>query len=422
MPEQIGDMSTPLFREEALTHQREPVQGTLLLAASPRSTWLSLAAFTIAALLISYAWLGEFSRKAHVQGYLAPNKGLIKVYPPVIGTLLERRVEEGQAVRRGDVLAVVSTEKASLSVRAANDETIALLRERESSLEQELGTQAEIDRLRLRGIDDSLSSLQREQSQLDAAIDTVEQRLQAARKEARRFEQLEDDGFVAATQLQQQRDQVLEQRGRLQVLQRDRIALRGRLQQLRSERTTAALEATSRRAALRRQITEVKQERTSHESNSNVVIAAPTDGTVSTILIERGQQTRREAPLFSIIPDGASLEAKLLVPSHAIGFITPQQQVALRYGAFPYQRFGHYRGVVSSIAKTLLLPGDAKLPLPLKEPAYLVTVALQDQSIHAYGKTFPLQAGMALDGDVILDRRSIIQWIFDPLFSLVQRS
>lgn len=96
--------------------------------------------------------------------------------------------------------------------------------------------------------------------------------------------------------------------------------------------------------------------------------------------------------------------------------------MALRYGAFPYQRFGHYEGTVGSIAKTLLLPGDASLLLPLKEPAYLVTIELAEQSVQAYGKSFPLQAGMALDADVMLDRRTIVEWIFDPLFSLVQRT
>ena len=415
-------MSTPLFRQEALDYQRDPVRGSLLLAASPRSTLLSVAAFVIAALLIAYASIGEFSRKAHVRGYLAPNKGLIKVYPQVEGTLVERRVEEGQQVRRGDILAVVSTRRGSLSVRDVNDATMDLLRERRASLERELASQARIDRLRLQGIDDSLAHLDEEQQQLDAAIATVEQRLQAAQRETGRFVQLKKDGFVAANQLQQQRDLVLEHRGRLQVLKRDRVALQGRRSELVNDKAAAALEAEAAMAALQRRIAEVQQELTQHQSNSDIVIAAPAEGVVSTILIKPGQRTRPETPLLSIIPEGASLEAKLLVPSHAIGFIAPRQSVALRYGAFPYQRFGHYEGEVGSIAKTLLLPGDASLPLQLDEPAYVVTITLSDQSVRAYGKSFPLQAGMALDADVMLDRRSIIEWIFDPLFSLVQRT
>ena len=258
-------MASSLFRREALQHQREPIQGSLLLAASPRSTWLSAAAFVVAAMLIGYAWIGEFSRKAHVQGFLAPNKGLIKVYPQVRGTLLERRVEEGQVVRKGDVLAVVSTEHRSLSVDAANGATIELLHERRLSLEKELSAQTRIDELRVQSIIDGLQNLAMEQQQLDAAIATKRQRLHTAQQEVERFEQLKKDGFVAATKLQQQRDQVLEHRSGLQVLERDRIALQGRLNKLRSDKATAALEAETARVALQRRIVELKQELTEHQ-------------------------------------------------------------------------------------------------------------------------------------------------------------
>ncbi|MCB1801237.1 MAG: HlyD family efflux transporter periplasmic adaptor subunit [Gammaproteobacteria bacterium] len=417
-----GDTRTSLFRSEAVQHQREPVRGSLLLASSPRSTLLAFAAFLIAALLLGYAWLGEFSRKAHVSGYLAPDTGLVKVYPQVPGTLLERRVEEGQRVRRGDVLAVISTERGSLSVRAANGRTLELLAERHASLEAERAGQRKLQSVREQRIATQQASLEREAQLLDDAIATHRQRLQSAEQEAARLEKLKADGYVAATQVQQERDRVLEQRGQLQVLERDRTALHGRLGDLAGERRSLRIEGEAALAALDRRIAELAQERTEHESNSDVVIAAPADGVVSTVLLQAGQQARPDAPLLSIIPDGARLEAKLLVPSHAIGFIAEQQSVALRYGAFPYQRFGHYHGNVRSIAKTLLLPGDTDLPLALKEPAYLVTVALAEQDVRAYGKRFALQPGMALDADVTLDRRSIIEWIFDPLFSLVQRT
>ena len=151
-------MRSPLFREEAVAYQREPVRGNVLLATSPRSTWLAVLAFVIAASLGSYAVVGEFSRKAHVQGYLAPNKGLIKVYPDATGTLLERRVDEGQHVRKGDVLAVISTERSSLSVADANATTLALLAQRELSLARELAGQREIQQLRVRRVDEQLAS------------------------------------------------------------------------------------------------------------------------------------------------------------------------------------------------------------------------------------------------------------------------
>ncbi|MFK8083873.1 MAG: HlyD family secretion protein [Granulosicoccus sp.] len=415
-------MRRSLFRREAMQQERRPLEGTLLIAASPKASLLTLMAFVISLCTIAFIYFGEFNRKANVQGYLSPDKGLVKVYPQAIGTLLERRVDEGMQVHKGQILAVISTEQGSLQIRDANGEAIRLLKEREASLENELTAQINIDILRKSTIKRRRASLAEELVQLESAISTVSRRLDNATQESRRFEDLKKSGFAASSDVYRQQDIMMELRGRRQILARDHIALVGRQQALETEMASGELAAKSQQETLKRRILEVHQQRIEHESNKEIVIAAPADGIVTTILIQPGQPTRHNTPLLSIIPHGAELEAKLLVPSHAIGFITPGQDVALRYSAFPYQRFGHYRGVVNSIARTLLLPGDVDLPTPLTSPAYRVTVKLDDQSVVAYDKEFPLQAGMSFEGDIILDRRTILQWMFDPLLSLTKRS
>lgn len=415
-------MRTSLFRKEALQQKNSRLEGTLLLAASPRSTVLALIAFVFSLGLIVFLCVGEFNRKANVQGFLSPDKGLVKVFPQVVGTLLERRVEEGTSVHKGQVLAVISTEHGSLQVRDASGEAIRFLTERQASLDIELESQIEMDVLRVAAIESRRENLADELEQLDFAISTVTARMQNAREQSRRFEDLKKSGFAASSEVYRQKDISMEIHGRLQVLERDRVALLGRVHALDTEMASGALASRLQQESLKRRIIELQQQRAEYQSNSEIVVAAPADGIVTTILVQPGQQTRRDAPLLSIIPSGAQLEARLLVPSHAIGFITAGQTVALRYAAFPYQRFGHHRGVVNSIARTLLLPGDVDLPTPLTSPAYLVTVKLEEQSVVAYEREFPLQAGMSFEGDVLLDRRSIFQWMFDPLLSLTKRS
>ncbi|MGQ7847032.1 HlyD family secretion protein [Granulosicoccus sp. 3-233] len=415
-------MRTSLFRKEALEQQNQPLEGALLIAVSPRAGLLTLLAAGFAILLLIYLCVGEFNRKASVQGYLSPDKGLVKVFPQVVGTLRERRVDEGMSVRKGQVLAVISTERGSLQVRDANGEAIRFVQARLDSLQNELESLNEEDALRQQSIEDQRSSLSEELEQLDKAIRTFRWRMQKSREESQRFEELKSSGFIASADVYRQQDISMELRGKLQVLERDRIALTGRLQVLANEGASSQLDSRSRQETLKRSIMELQQQQSEFRTNDEIVVAAPADGIVTTILIQPGQQTRRDSPLLSIIPEGARLEAKLLVPSHAIGFITPGQEVALRYAAFPFQRFGHYRGSVDSIARTLLLPGDVDMPTPLTTPAYLVTVELEKQSVAAYDREFPLQAGMSFEGDVLLDRRTIIQWMFDPLFSLTQRS
>ena len=415
-------MRASLFREEALQHRQQPSEGTLLLAASPRSAVFSLLAAAAAICLLAYLFLGEFNRRTTVTGYLAPDKGLVKVFTQVTGTLLERRVDEGSAVRKGQILAVISTAHGSLQVRDANGEALRFLQEQLASLERELASYREMDALRKASMEDRRTTLEKESTELEAAIGTLEERLRKALVESGRFEDLQTSGFIASSELYRQEDISMDLRGRLQTLRRDRVALQGRQQALAAETAGGDLDSRVREESAKRRIAELKQRRAEYQTNDEIVVTAPADGIVTTILVQPGQQTRRDAPLLSIIPRGARLEARLLVPSHAIGFVTPGLAVSLRYAAFPYQRFGHHRGTVDSIARTLLSPGDAELPTPLASPAYLVTVGLEKQSVTAYGREFPLQAGMSFEGDVLLDRRSIIEWMFDPLMSLTKRS
>lgn len=409
-----------LFRSEALAHQADRGLGEVILANQPGALMFSGLAVLMAVLIIAFGCYGEFARKAHVQGYLTPDKGLLKVYAPVGGTVVERPVGEGDQVRRGDVLAVISTERGSLQTLETQGAAIALLTQRRDSLQQETQAQHEIDSLRQQRLRGRIASLQTQLEKLDASRATQQARLRAAEESAARFAELKSKQFVAAAQVEQMRDAALAQRGQLQELERDRVALQGELEMLHTELAEAALEAQTRQSALTRAVNELDQQLTEHESSRNIVITAPASGVVTAILIEPGQHGDPRAPLLSIIPNGAALEAQLLVPSRAIGFIEVGHSVALRYQAFPYQRFGHHHGEINSIAKTLIAPGDASLPVPLQEPVYLVSVKLDQQTVQAYGRELSLQSGMLLDGDIFLDRRTVLQWVLDPLYSLTK--
>ena len=55
-------------------------------------------------------------------------------------------------------------------------------------------------------------------------------------------------------------------------------------------------------------------------------------------------------------PSDSDLQAELYAPSRAAGFLGVGQEVLLRYEAYPYQKFGHYRGRVSAVSQTALAP------------------------------------------------------------------
>ena len=86
-------------------------------------------------------------------------------------------------------------------------------------------------------------------------------------------------------------------------------------------------------------------------------------------------------------------------------------------------------GRVTEVSRTPVLPQD--LPSGMaqallsaaqsQEPLYRITVALQRNSVQAFGQAQPLKAGMTLEADVIQDRRAIWEWVLEPLLAARQR-
>ncbi len=415
-------MRKDLFRREALDFNREKSFGDVILTRPLSFSLLTFFAVFFAMAIVVFAFCAQYTRKAHVVGYLAPDKGLIKVYAPQAGTLIEKKIKEGQQVKQGDALFVLSTERSSRDAAETQAAAIAKLQERRASLANELTKQGTIDNIQTRAASDRMHGMKAELAQLRDEIGIQQQRVASAQGNLARFRTLMNSQFVSAAQTQQKNEELLEQKARLQTLLRSRTALERDLNSLRHEINSGDLRASNQRGVIERDITALEQELAEHEARRIIVITAPADGTVTAILAERGQSTQPQSALLSILPYGAMLEAQLLVPSRAIGFIAAHQQVAVRYQAFPYQRFGSYRGRITEVAKTLIVPNESQLPVAINEAVYRVTVALDAQSVSAYSRDIPLQVGMLLDADIWLDRRRIIDWVFDPLLTVAKKA
>jgi membrane fusion protein len=121
------------------------------------------------------------------------------------------------------------------------------------------------------------------------------------------------------------------------------------------------------------------------------------------------------------VPKGTRWRAYLFVPSEAIGFVRVDDPVLLRYRAYPYQKFGQYQASVVSIARTALSANELSasgIQSASSHTYYRITVALKSQTVTAYGKPQPLEAGMTLQADILQDRRRLYEWVLEPLYSM----
>ena len=198
-------------------------------------------------------------------------------------------------------------------------------------------------------------------------------------------------------------------------LERDTVALQ-------SELNNNPFKARNDIAALDRSIAEIAGTSLETELRREELVLAPQDGMVTALQTDPGKQAIANQPLMSLIPAGTALQADLYIPSRAVGFVRVGNQAQIQYQAFPYQKFGSQPGVVTKISRTAV--PSQELPFPAAsavETYYVVTVRPEREYVLAYGKQEPLQTGMQVDADIWLDRRTLLEWIMEPLYSVSGR-
>lgn len=412
-----------LFRAEAIESRRRQWLGEVRLIR-PVGLSVLVAVLLISALAVG-AWLvlGQYTRKAHVSGVLVPDRGWVRLVAPEGATVLERRVSEGQSVKAGDVLFVLSLDRQT-QAGATQLRVQRSLEQRQSSLADSVRGQQRLADEQDAALRQRQRALAGEGAQIDAEVALQQQRLVLAKQALDRLEALRGDNFVSSAQVQAKHEEVLALQAQLKNLDRQRAALLREAAALEGQRRELPLQTRNRAAELEREAAALAREAADSDAVREIVIRAPTDGTVGAVSAERGQTAPKDTALASLLPADAQLQAHLYAPSSALGFLRPEQQVHLRVAAFPFQKFGHQLGRIQQVARTPLQAGElAALPLAVRpgEPMYRITVALEHQDVLAYGNRQALAAGMQLEADVLLDRRRLIEWLFAPVLGLAGR-
>lgn len=405
------------------TERDRSALGTIVLIRPLSYAALTIVAVVVSVTILSYLFFAEYAKKATLAGSLVPASGAIRVVAQQPGLVRERHVREGERVAAGEALLRLVDTRATRDDGPVGEATIALAESRAAQTRRQrdailAGAVSERESLLGR-----IASLEAERSQLDGEFEAILGREALAQRSLQRFEDLERRGFVSPAQRQQKEEDSLEQRSRRHAAARAQLAIDREIASLRVAVAESQARSHAQLSALDAQLAALAQELVERRAQTDAVVTAPAAGTVAALLVEPGQIVGSGTNLLTLLPDGSPLEAHLFAPSRSIGFIRAGQEVLLRYPTFPYQKFGSHRARVLSVSRSALPPAELGFSPPdgSREPLYRVKVALQTQTVAAYGRDESLQAGMQVEANVLLDRRRLIEWVFEPLFSLVGR-
>jgi membrane fusion protein len=408
-----------LFRQEAVDfqrHSREWGQVALLQPLSSKvMTWF--IAVTMA-LIIGFLFLGQYSRKETVVGYLTPTSGTSKIFVPQQGTIRAIHVNEGQEVREGQTLLTVDTDQIAANGLDVNATMLDTLRSQKDLLTAQIAAEEHRIKSERERLTTIIDGLQIEISQLEAQLKTQGERIRVEEEFVASAAELRKQGYMADADFKRRQVVFLEQKQNLNSLNQQLAARQNQLTETRYSLRQLPTVMAGKIQTLRSELATTEQRIVEISGRRAYVIRAPAAGRISMLQATVGQFADPRRLQMEIVPNESVLQAELFVPTRAIGFVQPGQEVRILYEAFPYQQFGTYNGRVLKVSQTILTRSDTFGPIELKEPAYRVTARLDRPDIDAFGKTIPLQADMLLRADIILEKRSLISWLLDPLLSV----
>jgi membrane fusion protein len=415
----------PLFRPEVAERNWEILESRGLMPQPPRHATLVIAVLTVVFTAVGiFIARGGFPRVEFAPGYLEPTAGVVRMRAPrqsIIGAVY---VKDGQRVASGDSLVTLQSGQTMESGAAAEAEIAAQLDSQHRDLEAQIERESDWRRNEARRLDATCDQLAQEIDLLAASMQTQRQQLTLTQQHADRIRELAERGTVSRDELQRRDLAVLGQRLAVQSAEREIASKRAQLVAARIAIDQFPTTANERLRALRDALANVQEKLIEIEARRAVIVRAPLSGRIAAIPVFVGAAVDSGSLIATIVPDESELRARLFVPTRAIGKVRTGQTVSIRYDAFPYQKYGTFKGQIEYVSNSVILPQEVEKvsPVKLSEPAYILDVAIRRQTVMlGDDRQAALRPDMLLTATIETDQRTILAWIGESVFGVAQR-
>lgn len=316
---------------------------------------------------------------------------------------LAQKLEEHGATRalrqenfRADVAIQQNTIEITLKEGEFKRTQYALARELVERLEREL-KEGGISWLEYKNHELEMTKLAVEVQQLERTLETARLRLNQIEMERETWEK---EWKLGAADLEAESREV---RTSLEKLRQAAAARDAEYREVERHLSEEASKGRIRAAALRDDL--------GGGRGGDLSLPAPCTGTALRLMIKGSGAVVQEGDVLGELAcSGERLQAEAHVPQSGIGLVKPGQPVKLLYDAFPYQRYGVKYGTIRWVSPASVLVKD--------QPVFRVLIDLQDESVVVRGQPRSLLAGMGGTADIVVGKRSLLSFAFEPIRQL----
>lgn len=361
---------------------------------------------------IAFLVTASFPRVEATSGVVQPDGGILQVVTSRAGRVSTVMVREGQWVSKGQALATVAVEEVDPSGVSSQRTILDALQTQDSRLQSQsvLGQQASATRQK--EYETQLSGAATELAAIDRQIAISRRLVALADSKLTLAAGISKRGFVSQHDLDLREEDLLLKRQQLSALEQSKGVKTAGLRQLQEMSRRAALEASASRDTYEGSRAQLAKEFAAVTAQRGYTLSAPASGQVTGLTLHPGDAVGGQVPLMMILPPGSGMVAHLKVPGNAIAFVRAGQKVNLAFDAFPHQRFGTIPATIFSVS---LAPSAGANGQGAAATTYLASARLDRLAFRAYGQDQPLRPGMTFKGRIVIERRSAVAWLLDPL-------
>ncbi|MCC6966582.1 MAG: HlyD family type I secretion periplasmic adaptor subunit [Nitrospira sp.] len=405
--------------------------------------WTIMLVFTSAVAWSSLSWVDIV---AVAPGKIIPSGHSKTIQPFETGVIAAIHVQDGQAVKQGDVLIELdATQNGADRDRATNEYHASMVEAARlraliagritftppaDADPQFVLLQQQLLRDQLAEFSARVDAARHLIGQRKAAVDATKdnlRRLEATvpmeNERAEAYRTLLAQQYVSKMdylQFEQQRiDKAQEWAGQKNKLRQDQAALAeaeqnyhallSEFQQTKqAELSTTETKATSLLQEVRKagQKTELQK------------LVAPIDGVVQQLAVHTvGGVVTPAQPLLIIVPQDHPVEVEAQLENKDVGFVKEGQPVELKIETFPFTLFGTIPGKVLTVS-------DDAVPLDKEKGGlvYASRVSMDRATMQVEGKQIHLSPGMAVTVEIKTGQRRVIEFLLSPLLKSMQES
>jgi len=414
-----------LFRQQSLQARELAWEGQPALALGLPATFTTFASIVLIAATAALIAFGSYARRVDLQGTLLPNSGLITISAPSSGRVESLAVKEGDSVEQGTPLYSLDIDTATKDGGVQQAIANVLINQREMLLHQ-IERKTRMSEETKKELELKIINLKAQLDQISIQITTQQGFFKTINDEYSLFRALLERRQASLNEFGSRQQAWMQSQSKQQELESNKIRLRAELNDAQYQLTNTAINSIDELDALKAKISEINEKLATGEARRSIVIHASGAGVVTAIMGHPGQAVGAGSPMLKIVPQDTSMQAQLLAPSSAIGFIRQGERVLLRYSAFPYQKFGEYGGTVVTVSHAALTSDEVQTLLAgasaanQSGPLYRVIVEPDSPSVKIDGADRPLPASMQVQAFVLLDQRPLYQWILQPVYDIAR--